>query len=210
MDKKLIYITFLLLIFTFIFTLLSCNSEPKYTSQEWEEMKDEENEKEELSQISIEDTGNEKEKDDYFEKLNKYEDFVNNLAETDNKYFEEENRLYEKFHSTTDISKQVAYAELMMDLYENWFRDVSEIKVPVFMEGTYNYILEFLSNQKLWYEYFTRNAEYNTGDPNKLLEYENNASLAYTRMQKEYERIYEEFNNEADELGLEKHFPVNY
>ncbi len=190
------------LTFTAMF-LISCNSETTYTAEEWEELQREDEKKEEQyvqETKNIEE--NNEEIDDYNNRLNEYTIFVTSIYELDDKYLDEEKNLSNKFNNSNEISKAVVYAELLVELYEDWYGDISEVKVPDFMEKVYGYILEYISNRKLWNEYYSRNAENNTGDANKLLEYENEQRLSYTKMQKEYEIVMDDFNEEAESLGL--------
>ncbi len=183
--------------------LISCNSETTYTAEEWEELQREDEKKEEQyvqETKNIEE--NNEEIDDYNNRLNEYTIFVTSIYELDDKYLDEEKNLSNKFNNSNEISKAVVYAELLVELYEDWYGDISEVKVPDFMEKVYGYILEYISNRKLWNEYYSRNAENNTGDANKLLEYENEQRLSYTKMQKEYEIVMDDFNEEAESLGL--------
>jgi hypothetical protein len=202
MKKYLIIIILIALTFTAMF-LISCNSETTYTAEEWEELQREDEKKEEQyvqETKNIEE--NNEEIDDYNNRLNEYTIFVTSIYELDDKYLDEEKNLSNKFNNSNEISKAVVYAELLVELYEDWYGDISEVKVPDFMEKVYGYILEYISNRKLWNEYYSRNAENNTGDANKLLEYENEQRLSYTKMQKEYEIVMDDFNEEAESLGL--------
>ncbi len=202
MKKYLIIIILIALTFTAMF-LISCNSETTYTAEEWEELQreDEKKEKQYVQETKNIEENNE-EIDDYNNRLNEYTIFVTSIYELDDKYLDEEKNLSNKFNNSNEISKAVVYAELLVELYEDWYGDISEVKVPDFMEKVYGYILEYISNRKLWNEYYSRNAENNTGDANKLLEYENEQRLSYTKMQKEYEIVMDDFNEEAESLGL--------
>ena len=202
MKKYLIIIILIALTFTAMF-LISCNSETTYTAEEWEELQreDEKKEKQYVQETKNIEENNE-EIDDYNNRLNEYTIFVTSIYELDDKYLDEEKNLSNKFNNSNEISKAVVYAELLVELYEDWYGDISEVKVPDFIEKVYGYILEYISNRKLWNEYYSRNAENNTGDANKLLEYENEQRLSYTKMQKEYEIVMDDFNEEAESLGL--------
>lgn len=117
-----------------------------------------------------------------------------------------------KFNSEIDNpNKQLPYAELLIEEYSAWYKDLSLVKVPGFLLNFYNDRLESLGKQELAFRGYIDTIEYN--DIDGLKDFDRMASEAQTlhiRSVKKLDIIMESFNSEAEELDLSKPFPDMY
>jgi len=114
-----------------------------------------------------------------------------------------------KFNSEIDNpNKQLQYSELLIEKYNAWYDDLSSVKVPDFLMDFYIDRLEFLEKQELACRIYIDTIEHN--DINGLKDFDkliSEAQTIYIKSVKELDIIMENFNDEAEELGLTKPFP---
>lgn len=192
--KKFIFIAVVLL---FVFTLaVSCKSEPRYTSEEWEQRNEE----------NIENLDRSK---DFNKRLNDFYDYFNDSIKIEDKYSDDVSYLIDKFNKVAEtggsLEKKKTYAELLVEEYTNWIIDFNQLSVPSFCSNMHSYFLELLTKEKLYYVNF--NLVDDMDDIEELEELKVDADLAANKWWRESDRITSEFNKEAKELGIKIPFP---
>ena len=205
---------FLFIILIFISTvLISCNSEPRYTSEELEEKQEEEPKytKEEWEEIQKdEEQRKEEEKieeekrqkiSDYSDKIEEFNEFINKLREVDIKYIDMSESEINNFNEAKTRNEQKIYSEILRDYYQEWFNELSIIRVPRCAEKFYDYYLNSKMHAK---NSFSHHIDDNSSG---FDEEQSKSSLEYVKSIKEFERICQEFNKESEELDLIKPFP---
>lgn len=201
--KKFIFIA---LVFLFVFTMaVSCKSEPRYTSEEWEQVQEEKQEREQKNEENIENLERSK---DFNKRLSTFFNYLSDNIKIEDKYNDDVNDLTEKFNKTVEISsleKKKTYAELLAEKYTNYIDDLNKLSVPSFCSNIHSYFLEYLTKQKLYYVRF--NLVDDMDDIEELEELKVDADLANNKWSREVDRVYSEFNKEAKELGLQIPFP---
>ena len=202
--KKLIFIA---LVFLFVFTLaVSCNLEPRYTSEEWEQVQEEKQEREQRNKENIENLERSK---DFNKRLSTFFNYLSDNIKIEDKYNDDVNDLTEKFNKTAEtggsLEKKKTYAELLTEEYTNWIDDFNKLSVPSFCSNIHSYFLEYLTKQKLYYVKF--NLVDDMDDIEELEELKVDADLATNKWSREVDRVSSEFNKEAKELALQIPFP---
>ena len=73
------------------------------------------------------------EMNDYENRLSEFFSFYNEVYDIEQEYFSDVNELMVKFNSEIENpNKQLPYAELLIEKYGAWYKDLSLVKVPGF------------------------------------------------------------------------------
>jgi len=194
------YRKIILIILVMVFLILSfiaCNSEPKYTSQEWEE-------KQEEPHKEIEREKRSEEIENYNRRLNRFNTFLDDFFDVVEIYEPDINELVEKFNNEKDnIEKKKTYAELIIEKKEDFINELSELNVPEEANVFFNFILESETNAKLSLEIFLSSNSNKTD----YEEYQSKQKNADINARNELNRIYQRFNDEASKLNIVIPFP---
>jgi len=196
------YIILLLIIFFVSPFFLGCSKENSYTVDEKEQIREQKQEEERLSEIQ-------KRIKDYLERVDELFNYINEMSQVEDKYLESINNLIDKFNNETDnLDKKATYSELLVEKYDNWLKDISIIKVPEFLMNSYNYELEGLNKSKLQFNNFAERVEYKQYNrESDFGELSSESNIAHIKAKKEFDIVIKKFNKEAEELGLAEPFP---
>lgn len=200
MKRKSLFVPLFFLLILLIISV-SCNSEPTYTAEEWEDIQEEENKGEELAEIQ-------KKIDDYYKRLNEWDKYATTSSTVLLPHDDKISELLEKIHQATENNewdKCEVYDELIADEYDEMISDLSKINVPEFAKEEFNLYLDFLFNSKEYFKYMSFGEK--NFDAAKAENLNNERSAAIIKATKEIERIKQTFNKEAEELGLSIPFP---
>ncbi len=176
--------------------IFGCSGETKYTAAEWEKIKALRNKGKEQQVVLEEDKV-----ESYYKKLEEYNNYVKECINMHYKYYETISRLTDYFNNeNNDLDKKNNYAELIIDEEKKWISDLNKIEVPYFLNNYNNYLLEFLNKDKLFYVYFSKSYV------DEADRFANEADLANDNGIEELDRVQQNFNKEAKELGLPEPF----
>ena len=154
---------------------------------------------------------NSNEVDRYNSDLNNWKSYVEKVEKIGNQHTTNIQNINENSESATDNEELLVYYNLLLDEYENWSNELSNIIPPIIADDAHSYLLEFLrlaqvrsSNLITYCE--GNNPNYDTEEDNKLLRQAQDAEI---KGQNEYKRIYAYFNEEAEKLRLKKPYEDN-
>ncbi len=96
--------------------------------------------------------------DAYYGKLDACGAYISEIAKLADKHLPIINNLIYKLDESEDLSKKIAYAELISELLDKYIDDLSDISVPDFCMDDYFVWIEWLQTAKAWHDYFANNA----------------------------------------------------
>jgi len=201
--KKIIIILTILILSSFMF---GCSSESKYTYEEWEKIKAlrEKEGSEDYKPEEILDKDNEIKDElyNYNQDLKEYNTYIEECRLVYDRHYEVIINLSDSFDGEQeDLDIKNSYAQSIINEEEEWISELSDIDIPYFLINHNDYLLEFLSNNKLFYVYFL---ESNLDEANKFAQ---KADLAYEKSEDELIIVKGDFNKRAQGLGLPQPFP---
>jgi hypothetical protein len=170
--------------------------EPKYTAEEWRKIEEEKlrDEEEDARKAKVA---------NYEKRLSEYYSFASKLNDIQDKYNPDIISLYDKATKTNNNDEKIEYWEQVVELYEKEIEELSKVSVPEDLVTHYDYFLDGYIKTKLYYECFI-NPEC---DSSELSRFESEANTSISKREQELKRVYQKFNEEAEELGLVKTFP---
>jgi hypothetical protein len=126
-----------------------------------------------------------------------FNEFIDKIANLENKYVGDINDLIDKFNESDNIDKKDAYSELELEKYKSFYDELSDIYAPEIAKEAYNYYLSYLTKEQLVRKAFINR---NISDFEK---YALEADEEYTKSIKEIERIHTAFDKEYEQLNSE-------
>ena len=139
--------------------------------------------------------------DDYNERLADCGDFIDGLIKLEDKYLSEINDLTNKFNSEkNNVTLKKSYSDKASEITNEWINDFSKLKVPSFLNEYFNLELDALSANKLTWDSFMDSSL----DWDKL---QNDKQSAVIKANKAFERVIQDFNDEASLLGQTIPYP---
>jgi hypothetical protein len=91
------------------------------------------------------------------EKIERLMEFRKEHNKVQNNYLGDINKIERNFNNEKDeIESKINYALTLKDIYDNFLKGYSKIKVPSFLKDSYHYELEHLQKEKQFYEMFSQ------------------------------------------------------
>lgn len=196
--------TLIALVFLFVFiSIVSCNSEPKYTAEEWEERTFAREDTEKISKIN-----------DFSQRLEDCNKYIQEVSGIITEYDENINKLTDKLLNQTKGREDEPFREedkviqeLIRDEYNEYFNKYSLLTPPEQLNDYHFYYLDYLKECKLMASWFVNNMlapNYNPSEGDNIAA---NRDLANAKSSNELNQLMKSFNQEAKELGLQLPFP---
>ncbi|MHB8277095.1 MAG: serine/threonine-protein kinase [Candidatus Humimicrobiaceae bacterium] len=138
---------------------------------------------------------------DYNERLADYGGFRDGLIKLEDKYTSKIDDLRNKFNSEkNNMILKKSYSDKASEIMNEWINDFTKLKVPSFLNEYFNLQLDYLSVYKLTWDSFMDSSL----DWDKL---QNDSQSADIKANKAFERVMQDFNDEANLLGQTIPYP---
>ena len=151
---------------------------------------------------------NSNEVDRYNSDLNNWKSYVEKVEKIGNQHTTNIQNINENSESATDNEELLVYYNLLLDEYESWYSELSDIDPPKIAVDAHTYLLEFLKLCKTRALNLIEFCE--SGSPTYDIEKDNEllyqAEKVHNKAVNEFEKNYNYFNEEAEKLRLKKPF----
>lgn len=138
---------------------------------------------------------------DYQTRLAEYITFYGKCYNLRSKYNDIIKSPNESFNNSKTVDEQISYARKLLDIYQKCHKELVGIKAPNCAKEAYNYFLESINQEGI-----AMSCVFDS-DVSGHDEAIGKAITEDTKFINEMKRISEDFNKEAEELGLQKPFP---